>query len=80
MQTRPSTLENATSISNTGYIVGYERTNTDHILAFVLTPSGGLQPPINPVPEASTTVSLGVLLMLGLGGVLVARKNAARAA
>ena len=74
------TLEGATSISNTGYIVGYGRTNTDHILAFVLTPVGGLQPPINPVPEASTTVSLGLLLMLGMGGVLVARKNAARAA
>lgn len=32
------------------------------------------------VPEASTTVSLGLLLMLGMGGVLVARKKAARAA
>ena len=32
------------------------------------------------VPEASTTVSLGLLLMLGLGGILVARKKAARAA
>ena len=29
------------------------------------------------VPEASTTVSLGVLLMLGVGGILVARKKAA---
>ena len=77
MQTRPSTLENATSISNTGYIVGYGRTNTDHILAFVLTPSGGLQPPINPVPEASTTVSLGVLLALGVGGLAVARRKRA---
>ena len=77
MQTRPSTLENATSISNTGYIVGYGRTSTDHILAFVLTPSGGLQPPINPVPEASTTVSLGVLLALGVGGLAVARRKRA---
>ena len=74
-------LENATSISNTGYIVGYARTNTDHVLGFVLTPSGGLQPPISPVPEASTTVSLG-LLMLGLGGMAAAakrRKGAAQA-
>lgn len=27
------------------------------------------------VPEASTTVSLGLLLMLGLGGMLIARKQ-----
>ena len=30
-----------------------------------------------PVPEASTTVSLGLLLALGLGGVLVARRKSA---
>lgn len=29
----------------------------------------------NPVPEASTTVSFGLLLMLGLGGVMVAKKR-----
>ena len=34
--------------------------------------------PAAPVPEASTTVSLGLLLMLGLGGVLAAKKKAAR--
>ena len=34
-----------------------------------------------PVPEASTTVSLGLLLMLGIGGVVLsARKNKAQAA
>jgi len=27
------------------------------------------------VPEASTTVSLGLLLMLGLGGTVVARRR-----
>ena len=32
-----------------------------------------------PVPEASTTVSLGLLLMLGLGGMAVAKKRTARA-
>lgn len=70
-------LEGATSISDTGYIVGYGRTNTDHIIAYVLTPSGGLQSPFNPVPEASTTVSLGLLLALGVGGVLVAKRKRA---
>lgn len=37
-------------------------------------------PPVLPpaaVPEASTTVSLGLLLMLGVGGVLVARRKRA---
>ncbi len=32
-----------------------------------------------PVPEASTTASLGLMLALGLGGVLVARKKKAQA-
>ena len=71
------TLEGATGISDTGYIVGYGRTNTNHIIAYVLTPSGGLQPPFNPVPEASTTVSLGLLLALGVGGLAVARRKRA---
>ena len=71
------TLEDATSISNTGYIAGYGRTNTDHILGFVLTPSGGLQPPISPVPEASTTVSFGLLLALGLGSLVITRRKQA---
>ncbi len=45
--------------------------------------SGGLNElqvfgtPAAPVPEASTTVSFGLLLMLGLGGVLLARKKRA---
>ena len=37
-----------------------------------------LNPPAA-VPEASTTISLGLLLMLGMGGVLAARKKAGRA-
>ena len=36
-------------------------------------------PPALPVPEASTTISLGLLLTLGMGGVLAARKKAGRA-
>jgi hypothetical protein len=32
-----------------------------------------------PVPEASTTVSLGLLLMLGMGGVVIAGKRKKRA-
>ena len=45
--------------------------------------SGGLNElqvfgsPAAPVPEASTTVSLGLLLALGLGGVVLARKKRA---
>jgi hypothetical protein len=33
----------------------------------------------SPVPEASTTVSLGLLLALGLGAVLVARRKIVKA-
>ena len=36
---------------------------------------GAAAPSANPVPEASTTVSLGLLLALGLGGVVVARRK-----
>jgi len=32
-----------------------------------------------PIPEASTSLSLGLLLALGLGGVLAARRRKARA-
>ncbi len=31
--------------------------------------------PVQPVPEASTTVSLGLLLMLGMGGLAVAKRK-----
>ena len=42
--------------------------------------SGSVIIPPAAVPEASSVVSLALLLMLGVGGVLVARKKAARAA
>ena len=40
-----------------------------------LTPQAGTPALLSPVPEASTTVSLGLLLALGLGGVIVAAKR-----
>lgn len=46
--------------------------NTTNYSGFVL-PNGGAVPPA--VPEASTTVSLGLLLALGMGGLIVASKR-----
>ena len=48
-------------------------TNTHQVTNAVITS-------LPAVPETSSVVSLGFLLMLGVGGVLVARKKAARAA
>ena len=45
-----------------------------------ITPQSGTPGLDNPVPEASTTVSLGLLLALGLGGVVVASKRRKAAA
>ncbi len=42
-----------------------------------VVPVLSFSPAANPVPEASTTVSLGLLLALGLGGVAVRRRKAA---
>ena len=53
------TLLSATSISNNGYITGVGSGG-----AFLLTPS-------NPVPEASSLVTLGLLLTIGIGGLMV---------
>ena len=44
------------------------------------SPSGGEVFSFTPVPEASTTVSFGLLLVLGLGGLMIARKKSRRAA
>lgn len=43
----------------------------------VITPGPDTPTPIPAVPEASTTVSLGLMLILGLGGVVLARKKRA---
>ncbi len=44
-----------------------------------ITPQGGAPIPVPAVPEASTTVSLGLLLALGLGGTAIrARRKSAR--
>lgn len=44
-----------------------------------ITPQGGAPAPVPAVPEASTTLSLGLLLALGLGGMAMgARRKSAR--
>ena len=63
------TLEQATSISDTGFITGYGTDSSGQIHAFLLTPN------FAPVPEASSIVSLGLLLTLGLGGAAVVRRK-----
>lgn len=62
-------LQNAVGISDTGYITGTAYDSLDgRIHSYLLTPNA-------PVPEASATVSFGLLLALGLGGVMMARKK-----
>ena len=61
-------LNVATNISDTGFIIGSGTNKSGIQEAFLLTPTD-----INPVPEASTTVSLG--LLLALGGVMIAAKR-----
>jgi probable HAF family extracellular repeat protein len=56
------TLEQANGISDTGYICGTGLSADGQEHAFLLTP----------VPEASSVVSLGALLALGLGGAAAA--------
>lgn len=63
------TLTEALGISNTGFITGYGITSSGQEDAFLLTPSR-----LNPVPEASTTASFGLMLALGLSGFFVARR------
>lgn len=48
---------------------------------FTLHPANvGLSAILTPVPEASSVVSLGLLLLLGLGGIAVSRRRKAGAA
>ena len=61
-------LLSATGISNTGYIVGYTYGAPDHTRAFLLTSNAPA------VPEASSIVSLGLLLSLG-GFAIAARRK-----
>ena len=61
------TLQDAASISDTGYIVGSGIDAAGQTQAFLLSPI--------PVPEASTPVSFALLPALG-GTVLAARKKA----
>jgi probable HAF family extracellular repeat protein len=62
-------LQNAIGISDTGYITGTAYDSLDgRIHFYLLTPNA-------PVPEASTTISFGLLIALGLGGLAVAVKR-----
>ena len=61
------TLSRATGISDTGFITGYGLNSDGQTDAFLLTPQA--------VPEASSTVSLGILLTLGIGGVLMSARR-----
>ncbi len=54
---------NATDANNIGHDLGFDRVTT---LNFTTAPA---------VPEASTTVSLGLLLALGVGGMVIAAKR-----
>lgn len=65
------TLVEALAISDTGFITGFGF-NTTGGYAFLLTPIAAA------VPEASTTVSLG-LLALGMGGMIIAAKRKRKA-
>jgi len=69
------TLASAFGITDTGLITGYAYTAN-----YATTPDGGmhaflLTPNPAAVPEASTTVSLGLLLALGLSGAVVAARK-----
>lgn len=59
------TLDSASGISDTGFIVGTGTTMDGYTHAFLLAPLAA-------VPEASATVSFGLLLALGMGGAVVA--------
>jgi hypothetical protein len=60
------------------YSMLFDRHSGSDLDAFV--DDNSLTVSANPVPEASTTVSLGLLLMLGLGGMAVAAKRKKSAA
>ena len=70
-----------TFASGTGSFFGLLANNTGigQQFTYSITNGGSLTLAAAPVPEASTTVSLGLLLLLGLGGLVVAarRKRAA---
>ncbi len=62
--------------SDTGTLSGIEFFNANHQVVpaadYVLTSASGTTYPSSPVPEASTLVSTGLFLALGLGGMVVA--------
>lgn len=71
------TLTRASGISDTGFITGYGTNSAGQQDAFLLTPAA---PSAAPVPEGSTTLSLGLMLVLGLGTLALRarRRKAAR--
>lgn len=62
-------LTSASGISDTGFITGTGINVEGRQDAFLLTPIAAA------VPEASTTVSFSLLLVLGLGGLVIAKKK-----
>ncbi len=62
-------LTQATGISDTGFITGYGVNRNGQEDAFLLTPNA------NPVPEASSVISLALMLALGLAELAVARRK-----
>ncbi len=67
-----------TNISNQLYTITGTLQNGDALNAEYSNYGGMLEfngVPAAPVPESSTTVSLGLLLMLGLGGMTAAAKR-----
>ena len=71
------TLTRASGISDTGFITGIGTNSAGQDDAFLLTPAA---PSAAPVPEGSTTLSLGLMLVLGLGTLALRarRRKAAR--
>jgi len=63
------TLKAANGISDSGFITGYALNRSGQARAFLLTPAPNL------VPESSTAISLGLLLTLALGGLVVSRRK-----
>lgn len=65
------------SVDSVDLATGVATSISDGLFAAGSSPHGLAFLPSSPVPEASTTVSLGLLLMLGLGGMVAARKKRA---
>jgi sugar lactone lactonase YvrE len=68
-----TTLLSSGLSSPTSLIAGPD--NSLYISELGNTPNGGEVLRFNPVPEASTTISFGLLLLLGIGGIVVTNRR-----